>query len=112
VILTGFVFAFFHLSAANLVPLCLLGWYIGYIYSKTGNLSVPFSVHFFNNFAAFLLLLFTERGDPVSQVHPAFLLYSLWWWPVVCGSLLLFVMVARRFSAEFSSKPEMAGKKG
>jgi hypothetical protein len=111
VLLTGCVFAFFHLSAANLLPLALLGWYIGYIYSKTGNLGVPFCVHFINNFAALLLLLFTEPGDPVSQVHPDFLFKALWWWPLVGGSLLLFVMVIRRFSAEFSPKMEIVEKK-
>ena len=112
VLLTGCVFAFFHLSAANLVPLCLLGWYIGYIYSKTGNLGVPFCVHFLNNFAALLLLLFIEPMDPVSQVHPDFLFKALWWWPLVGVSLLLFVMVVRRFSAEFSPKMEVVEKKG
>ena len=112
VLLTGCVFAFFHLSAANLVPLCLLGWYIDYIYSKTGNLGVPFCVHFLNNFAALLLLLFIEPMDPVSQVHPDFLFKALWWWPLVGVSLLLFVMVVRRFSAEFSPKMEVVEKKG
>jgi len=100
VLLTGCVFAFFHMSAANLVPLVLLGWYIGYIYSKTGNLAVPFFVHFVNNFVALLLLLLTASGNLPSQVHPEFLLEALWWWLFVGGSLLLFVMVVWRFSAD------------
>ena len=106
VLLTGCVFAFFHLSAANLVPLCLLGWYIGYIYSKTGNLAVPFCVHFANNFAALLLLLFSERGGMASQVQAELLLHAVWWWLVVAGSLLLLGMVVLRFSAGFSLKRE------
>ena len=104
VLLTGCVFAFFHLSAANLVPLALLGWYIGYIYSKTGSLAVPFAVHFVNNFAALLLLLFTQRGSLVGQVQPEFLLGALWWWMIVAVSVVLFLMVIRRFSREFSPK--------
>ncbi len=56
VLLTGTMFAFFHMSAANLVPLALLGYYIGYIYSRSGNLAVPMSVHFVNNLSALLLL--------------------------------------------------------
>ncbi len=67
VVLTGFIFALFHMSAANLFPLALLGWYIGYIYLKTGNLAIPFVVHLANNLAALLFLVFTEgRGIPES----------------------------------------------
>ena len=102
VLLTGCVFAFFHLSAANLVPLALLGWYIGYIYSKTGNLAVPFCAHFVNNFAALFLLLFTERGGRASQVQPEFLLGAAWWWMIVVVSVVLFLMIIQRFSRDFS----------
>ncbi|MEI7787721.1 MAG: CPBP family intramembrane glutamic endopeptidase [Chlorobiaceae bacterium] len=98
VFLTGSVFAFFHMSAANLVPLALLGWYIGYIYSKTGNLGVPFFVHLLNNFVALLFLLFTAGGNLPGPVQPEFLLHAVWWWLVVGVSLLLFVMVVLRFS--------------
>ncbi len=102
VLLTGCVFAFFHLSAANLVPLALLGWYIGYIYSKTGNLAVPFCVHFVNNFAALLLLLVTEQGGRVRELKPEFLLGAVWWWMIVVVSVVLLLMVIRRFSRDFS----------
>ena len=100
VLVTGCMFAFFHMSAANLVPLALLGWYIGYIYSKTGNLAVPFCVHFVNNFAALLLLLFTAGGNLPGQVQSEFLLKASWWWIIVGGSLFLFVMVVRRISSD------------
>ncbi|MEI8186566.1 MAG: CPBP family intramembrane glutamic endopeptidase [Chlorobiaceae bacterium] len=98
VLLTGFVFAFFHLSAANLFPLTLLGWYIGYIYSETGELALSFFVHLVNNSAALILLMLAETSDLAALVQPECLLRAVWWWPVVGGSLLLFVMVMRRFS--------------
>ena len=107
VLLTGCVFAFFHLSAANLVPLALLGWYIGYIYSKTGNLAVPFCVHLVNNFAALLLLLFTEQGSRGGQVQPELLLGAVWWWMLVVVSVVLFMMVIRRFSRDFSPQGDI-----
>jgi len=96
---TGCVFAFFHLSAANLIPLALLGWYIGYIYSRTGNLAIPVVAHLMNNLAALLALMLGYDQDTASasQVH-AFVVTPLWWLLVfVC--LLLFVMVVRRFAA-------------
>jgi uncharacterized protein len=106
VFLTGFVFAFFHLSAANFLPLALLGCYIGYIYSKTGNIGVAIVVHLTNNLAALLLLLFAEDGESVMISHPESLVNTPWWWFVVAGSLFLFVMVILRFSAALSSRAE------
>ena len=98
VLLTGSVFAFFHLSAANLLPLALLGWYIGYIYSKTGNLLVPSLAHLANNLAALTFLLFSEGGKLKGVDDFRFLLSTVWWWLVVAGSLFLFVFIIRRFS--------------
>jgi len=99
VVLTGFIFAFFHLSAANLLPLALLGWYIGYIYSLTGNLAIPVVVHFMNNLVALVLLFFTEGRNLEGVVESKALLVSPWWWLIVTGSILLFVMVLQRLSA-------------
>ncbi len=104
VLLTASVFAFFHMSAANLFPLALLGWYIGYIYSKTGNLALSICAHLVNNFAALVLLLFADNGDLTKWFQPEHLLGALWWWLVVGGSLLLFVMVVRWFSADMVTR--------
>ncbi len=99
VVLTGFIFALFHLSMANLLPLALLGWYIGYIYAVTGNLASAFLVHFVNNLAALLFLFFTEGSDPGMALASKALVGSPWWWLVVAGSIVLFVMVLRRLVA-------------
>jgi len=99
VLLTGSVFALFHLSAANLLPLAFLGWYIGYIYSVSGSLMVPFAAHLVNNLAALLMLYAGERGVAGKGIEPLPLLYAVWWWFIVAGSLLLFFMVIRRFSS-------------
>ncbi len=96
VFFTGFVFAVFHLSAANLVPLTLLGWYIGYVFMQSGNLAVPFSVHLLNNLAALLVLHFSGESSsiPVESV-----VFSLWWWLAVAGGLLLFLFFMQRLRA-------------
>ena len=110
VLLTGAIFAFFHQSAANLLPLALLGWYIGYIYSETGNIAICFFVHFFNNLAA-LILLFAEGSRdlviPVIVSRAAdSVLHKPWWWVGVAVSLFLFFMVIKRFSAVLPSNNE------
>ncbi|NTV05876.1 MAG: CPBP family intramembrane metalloprotease [Chlorobiaceae bacterium] len=107
VVLTGFIFALFHMSAANLFPLALLGWYIGYIYLKTGNLAVPFVVHLANNIAALLFLVFNEGKVSLRAVESGNILESPWWWLIVLGSLILFFMVLRRLFALSSSKKEV-----
>jgi len=99
ILLTACVFAFFHLSAANLLPLALLGCYIGYIYSRTGNIAVPFIVHLANNLAALLLLLFSGRGELMFGSHPEYLVNTPVWWFVVACSSLLFIKVLLQFSA-------------
>ncbi|NTW81751.1 MAG: CPBP family intramembrane metalloprotease [Chlorobiaceae bacterium] len=104
VLLTGVVFAFFHMSAFNILSLALLGWFIGYIYAKTGNLAVPAFVHFVNNLAALLVLFFTEGTGPDSVSNPEKVIYSVWWWLFLAGSLYLFMTVVRRLSSENVTK--------
>ncbi|MBM3162118.1 MAG: CPBP family intramembrane metalloprotease [Chlorobi bacterium] len=94
VLFTGFVFAVFHLSAANLVPLALLGWYIGYIFMKSGSFAVPFFVHLLNNLVALAVL---HAGGSEAALPEDRLIFSFWWWIVVACCLLLFVSFMRRF---------------
>ncbi len=96
---TGCVFAFFHLSAANLLPLALLGWYIGYIYSRTGNLAFSIVAHLANNLAALLALMLGYDQNAVSALQVHSFAVTPVWWLLVFLSLLLFVMVVRRFAA-------------
>ncbi len=107
VLLTALVFAFFHLSTANLLPLALLGWYIGYIFSKTGNLAVPFFAHLVNNLAALLFLMFAEGADSLMVLWVEPLVRAPWWWLVVAVSSLLFVMIILRFSSSLPSKNDV-----
>jgi uncharacterized protein len=104
VMLTGVVFAFFHMSAFNILSLALLGWFIGYIYAKTGNLAVSAFVHFVNNLAALLVFFFTEGTGPDSVSHPEKVIYSVWWWLFLAGSLYLFMILLRRVSSENITK--------
>ena len=99
ILLTGCVFAFFHLSAANLLPLALLGCYIGYIYSRTGNIAFPFFIHLANNLAALLLLLCSGKGDLILGSHPENFVNTPLWWFFVAGSSLLLIKVLLLFSA-------------
>ncbi|NTV02703.1 MAG: CPBP family intramembrane metalloprotease [Chlorobiaceae bacterium] len=98
VVLTGFVFALFHLEPSNIVPLTLLGWYIGYIYQKSGSLAVPAIAHGTNNLLALLFLEAEPRLSGLSMTGEGQGLVSMWrWWAFVLASLALFFVLIRRF---------------
>ena len=111
ILFTGFVFGLFHLSPANLVPLTLMGWYLGYVYYKTQNLFVPVMVHFCNNFLS-LAVLQVQRTNPdmsdgmeMSGAATVFGLLS------VGISLLLFSLVFRRFNRLFPAGAISGGER-
>ena len=101
ILFTGFVFGLFHLSPANLLPLTLMGWYLGYVYYKTRNLLVPVMVHFCNNLLS-LAMLQVQRSNPGMpdgiEVTGATTVFGLLF---VGVSLLLFSFVFRRFNRLF-----------
>lgn len=99
VLFTGFVFALFHMDIANLLPLTLLGWYIGYIYRRTGVLAAPAAVHATNNLAALLFLFGEERLTAGTAFPDGYALLLEWqWWLFVLATLGLFVRLMVRFS--------------
>lgn len=96
VFFTGVVFAMFHLAWFNFVPLTLLGWYIGYIYWKSGNLLTPAIAHGTNNLAA-LVLLKTGVDSGGERDAASGMLASGPWWILVAVSLFLFFLLIRSF---------------
>jgi uncharacterized protein len=98
VLYTGVLFALFHMEWFNLVPLTLLGWYIGYIYLKSGDLLVPAVAHGTNNLAALVLLKTGVGTGSVGEADSGMLGY--WqWWLLVAASLLIFSLLIRYFPA-------------
>ena len=96
--LSGFVFGLFHLSPANLVPLTVMGWYLGYVYYKTRNLLVPVLVHFCNNFLALGVLQLQRGGQEGAGVIESRDVIGSALFPVLLISLPLFVLVLRSFN--------------
>lgn len=108
VLLTGFVFALFHMELVNIIPLTLLGWYIGYIYMLTGDLSVPASAHATNNLAALLFLILEPRIDLLTSTVGGATIVAMWqWWVFVAFCLGAFFVLMLRFSKRVASaKPD------
>lgn len=104
VLLTGFVFGLFHMSPASLLPLTIMGWYLGYVYYKTQNLFVPVAVHFCNNFLS-LVLLQLQRNKTDITGETVITAQTIGWVVfAVAVSLVLFLVVMRNLNRLYSVK--------
>ena len=62
IFLTGFMFAFYHFQPFNILPLIVLGWYLGFIVYYANSIWVGIACHFFNNFfAAYFLYVYGKE---------------------------------------------------
>jgi len=56
IVLTGAIFAAYHLDPFSFVALCALGIYLSFLVSVSGSIIVPIVAHFTNNFISSLVL--------------------------------------------------------
>lgn len=62
IFLSGFLFALYHFQPLNLIPLIVLGWYLGFIVYYSNSIWVGVAAHFLNNFfAAYFLYAFGKE---------------------------------------------------
>ncbi len=50
IFLSGFIFAIYHMNPIELIPLIILGWYLGFITYYSNSIFTAFSAHFLQNF--------------------------------------------------------------
>lgn len=63
IFLTGFLFAIYHFQPFNLIPLVILGWYLGFIVYYSNSIFTGVICHFLNNFlAAYYLYAFGKEN--------------------------------------------------
>jgi membrane protease YdiL (CAAX protease family) len=60
-LLTAVFFALYHFNPYGLIPLAIIGFYLGFAAYKSQSLVVPMVIHFLNNF--FAVMLFFIIGD-------------------------------------------------
>jgi len=80
---TGIVFGAFHMNPFSIVPLVVLGFYLGFLAYRSGSVWTSVVAHFFNNFIAVAALYFglgeeaVVTGDP--QTMPIGMLMATFW---------------------------------
>jgi membrane protease YdiL (CAAX protease family) len=62
-VISGVIFAAYHLNPLSIVPLVALGVFFGYIVYRSRNLTLALSAHFFNNFLACVAVYFQLDDD-------------------------------------------------
>ncbi len=60
-ILTALFFALYHFNPYGLIPLAVIGFYLGFAAYKSQSLVIPIVIHFLNNF--FAVMLYFIIGD-------------------------------------------------
>lgn len=74
ILTTGFIFGAIHLVPTSVVPLALIGIYLGFLAWYTRSLALPMLVHFFNNAISITALNITGH-EPASTAE---VLLPLW----------------------------------
>ncbi len=68
-VLSGVIFAGYHLNPFTLIPLAVLGTYFGFVVYRTQNILTSMAAHFFNNFLA-CLAVYLNLDDNFIAIAP------------------------------------------
>ena len=104
-IVTGVVFGAYHLIPSSIVPLSLLGIYLGFLAYRADSLWVSVIAHFFNNAVACVATYLrvddaaVVTGDP-KEMSLAMLLGTLWFFGI------LFLLTTYYFIRVTPSRPD------
>ncbi|MGH2574406.1 MAG: CPBP family glutamic-type intramembrane protease [Ignavibacteria bacterium] len=102
IFLSGFLFAVYHFQPFNIIPLMVLGIFLGFIVYFSNSIYPAVICHFLNNlFASLLLYVYGKEEFETPQLSGSEIMnYSI----MSIGSFLLFVMVLLLFY-KFRYKP-------
>lgn len=70
ILCTGILFGFLHFNPITVVPLVLIGVYLGFLAWYTRSLAVPMVAHFFNNAISIVLLNIAPPGESTGEPLP------------------------------------------
>jgi len=104
VVLTGIIFAAYHLNPFSFIPLAAIGTYLGFLVLRSGSLWVPVTAHFVNNAIACLALYFNLKEDYIivgdaGEMSTAGLLAAFWLFGMIfILSTMYFVKITRKRS--------------
>lgn len=92
-VITGVIFAMYHINPFSFIPLIALGVYFGYLVYKSGSIYLSIIAHFVNNFsAAYFYYAFGKEGIISSQTSllPMIGFFSI---AIFIGSIYAFEVI-------------------
>jgi len=101
-VITGCIFGAFHLNPSSLVPLIVIGVYLGYLAYRADSLWVSMAAHFYNNAIAAIVLFLRFDDDYVvtgnaEKMSNAMLLFTFWIFGVIfILSTIYFARISQR----------------
>lgn len=91
IFLSGFLFALYHFEPFNMIPLIVLGCYLGFVVHYSESIYTGMACHFFNNFfASYLLYKYGAEELKTPEISGSETLNVL---SMMLVSLILFVIV-------------------
>jgi uncharacterized protein len=96
ILITGLLFGIIHFNLVNLLPLILIGVYLGVLSHTSGSILIPILVHFLNNAYSIALLHIYSVDDIISSTsemstYKAIVL-------MLVGSILLALVILKLFT--------------
>ncbi|MEN3039047.1 MAG: CPBP family intramembrane glutamic endopeptidase [Candidatus Kryptonium sp.] len=92
-VITGAIFAMYHINPFSFIPLIALGVYFGYLVYKSGSIYLSMIAHFINNFsAAYFYYAFGKEGIITVQTSllPMMAFFSI---AIFVGSIYAFEVI-------------------
>ncbi len=87
ILITGIIFGFYHLRLSQVIPLAMIGIFLGWITVKSGSLIPAMVAHFVNNAFSVLLVKFMP-DSPLADSNPE--MPPIW---LALGSIVLVYVV-------------------
>ncbi len=96
IIFTSLVFSLIHMSIYLFLSRAALGFVLGYMYYKTGNIWVNIIAHFLNNAIAITQMFILSRANKTADINELDPKLD-WWWALVAIVILalLFKLLSR-----------------
>ncbi|HVZ56778.1 MAG TPA: CPBP family intramembrane glutamic endopeptidase [Chitinophagaceae bacterium] len=96
IVVTSLLFSAVHGSYLGFLSRAVLGFVLGWMYYRTGNLRLNIIAHAVNNTVAITALYVVHRRDPNADLSKADPHFALWWGAVsVIAVVALFVLFER-----------------
>ena len=89
ILVSGVLFAILHLDMYRMIPVAILGFWLGYILLRTKSIFIPITAHIVNNFMA---LLIARYGEQIPALQIIIEDDMIAWWTAIPAIIFLWII--------------------